>query len=179
MNHFYKDIQGWFDFENVYRRAVEDNQDGALFIEIGSWKGKSTVFMAVEILNSKKKIRLDCIDAWSDKVDLAIKAYELDTEEAFERFKVNTSQFDFINYHRLTSVEASKLYEPESADFIYIDGSHGYDNVKQDIKVWYPIVKSGGVLAGHDAKHIDVKRALEDSTIRYGTTINTWVHHKE
>lgn len=35
-------------------------------------------------------------------------------------------------------------------DFVYIDASHDYDSVVADIQVWWPKVKPGGILGGHD-----------------------------
>ena len=35
-------------------------------------------------------------------------------------------------------------------DFIYIDGAHDYDSVKQDIELALPLLKPRGILAGHD-----------------------------
>jgi predicted O-methyltransferase YrrM len=37
-----------------------------------------------------------------------------------------------------------------SADLIYIDGDHRYDGVRNDIRVWLPRVRHGGILAFHD-----------------------------
>ncbi len=51
---------------------------------------------------------------------------------------------------RTTSVEASKRFINESLDVVYIDGCHKYESVKKDISVWYPKVKTGGILCGHD-----------------------------
>lgn len=42
------------------------------------------------------------------------------------------------------------LFEDESLDFIYIDGNHKYDYVVEDINLWYPKVKRGGLVMGHD-----------------------------
>lgn len=58
MEHFYNNIQGWFDFENIYRKIVYNSPIDNIshFVEIGSWLGKSSSFMAVEILNSKKSV---------------------------------------------------------------------------------------------------------------------------
>lgn len=42
------------------------------------------------------------------------------------------------------------LFDNESLDFIYIDGNHEYDYVKEDLKLWFPKVKKGGLVAGHD-----------------------------
>lgn len=39
---------------------------------------------------------------------------------------------------------------PDHLDFIYIDGNHTYEAVKKDIELYYPKVKKGGVIGGHD-----------------------------
>lgn len=60
---------------------------------------------------------------------------------------------DFGNrYLRMTSIQASEYFEDESLDFVYIDAIHDYEHVKEDIKVWLPKVKKGGVLCGDDYK---------------------------
>ena len=50
----------------------------------------------------------------------------------------------------MTSEEASKHFENESLDFVFIDGLHDYESVKNDISYWYPKVKVGGIISGHD-----------------------------
>lgn len=42
------------------------------------------------------------------------------------------------------------IFEDESLDFVYIDGNHAYDYVKQDLEKWWPKVKPGGLVMGHD-----------------------------
>ena len=39
---------------------------------------------------------------------------------------------------------------PNNLDFVYIDGNHAYEFVKKDIHLYYPKVRSGGVIGGHD-----------------------------
>ena len=51
---------------------------------------------------------------------------------------------------RATSAEAAKTIPDASLDFVYLDARHDYASVKEDIGLWYPKVKPGGVLAGHD-----------------------------
>ena len=51
---------------------------------------------------------------------------------------------------RATSEAAADMFDRESLDFVYIDANHAYDFVVEDIKLWYPKVKSGGYLCGHD-----------------------------
>ena len=45
---------------------------------------------------------------------------------------------------------AANLFPDRSLDFVYIDANHTYEAVLDDIALWYPKVKSGGILAGHD-----------------------------
>ncbi|MEM4258240.1 MAG: class I SAM-dependent methyltransferase [Candidatus Thermoplasmatota archaeon] len=51
---------------------------------------------------------------------------------------------------------------PENLDFVYIDGNHLYDYVLKDLELYYPKVKPGGVLCGHDFNHPDVARAVAE-----------------
>jgi len=68
-----------------------------------------------------------------------------------------------------TSEIASKLFADEFFDFVYIDGNHNYESVKQDMSIWLPKVKKGGVLGGHDfdsrgVTRQDVTEAVKDFT---------------
>jgi hypothetical protein len=56
---------------------------------------------------------------------------------------------------RASSEIASNMFQDESLDFVYIDANHAYDFVKQDIELWYPKVKKGGYLWGHDYIDLD------------------------
>ena len=53
----------------------------------------------------------------------------------------------------------------DSLDFVYIDAGHTYDEVMEDMNVWWPKTKSGGVFGGHDYGTVngaEVKRAVDD-----------------
>jgi len=54
---------------------------------------------------------------------------------------------------RKTSADASKDFEDESLDFIYIDGNHGLKYVIEDLWNWSPKIRKGGIIAGHDWGH--------------------------
>ena len=63
------------------------------------------------------------------------------------------------------TASAARLFEDESLDFIYQDASHSYNGVKRDIDAWYPKLKKGGILAGHDYDNPDfpgVNRAIDE-----------------
>ena len=52
--------------------------------------------------------------------------------------------------HKGRSSDVCKNFEDEYFDFIYIDADHSFDAVLNDLKNWYPKVKKGGVISGHD-----------------------------
>jgi methyltransferase family protein len=70
---------------------------------------------------------------------------------------------------RTTSVEAAARVQRASADFVYIDALHDYDSALEDVTHWYPKIRPGGIIAGHD--YVDgefpdgvfgVKRAVDE-----------------
>ena len=46
--------------------------------------------------------------------------------------------------------EAASLFENGSLDFVFLDADHSFESVWQDLRVWYPKIRIGGILAGHD-----------------------------
>ena len=132
---------------------VNQHEDGAHFVEIGTFLGRSLSYLAVEIINSGKNIRLDAVDTWEGS---PLEPFQQEQNEVIDKtlyddFLKNIEPVkDYINVVKSDSVEASKLYEDESLDFIFIDASHHYEFVKADIQAWYPKLKKGGYIGGHD-----------------------------
>jgi len=158
MKHFYENIQGWFGFPNLYTEMVNNITDGGHIVEVGAWKGRSTAYLAVEIINSGKNIKLDVVDIWTGTEDfLTSDAFTTDAEfmqynkNIFELFKKNVAPvLHIVNPIQLPSVKASELYSDKSLDFVLIDASHEYEDVKKDILAWLPKLKDDGVIAGDD-----------------------------
>jgi SAM-dependent methyltransferase len=151
MEHFYHNIgEDWFSFPNLYKKMVDSFSDGSHFVEVGSWKGRSSSFMAVEILNSGKNIKFDCVDTWEGSIEH--QEYDVITDKKlFDVFKENIKPVNhIINPIQKSSLEAVNLYEDESLDFVFIDASHEYEDVRNDILAWLPKVKEGGFFGGHD-----------------------------
>jgi hypothetical protein len=79
---------------------------------------------------------------------------------------------------RATSVDGTRHFKDGSLDFVYIDADHRYKYIKEDLVVWHPKVKSGGIFAGHDYLNIkvphvvDVKRAVDEFVEEKGLDLN-------
>ena len=177
MEHFYEKINGWFDFPKLYRHAVETSLNDAHFVEVGSWLGKSSSFLAVEICNSGKNIKLDCIDTWKGSDEESHKkTTEIINNTLYESFLLNIHPVKhIINPIRNTSKQASYLYKDNSLDFVFLDASHDYESVKEDLNAWYPKLKPGCYFSGHDFCKITwpgvVKAVNEFATINQINTI--------
>ena len=155
INHFYASIPGWFYFQDLYENIAASAKEGDHYVEVGAWKGRSTAFLATEIANSGKRIQFDVIDTWEgSKEHLAGGAYEdqdVINGTLFETFKNNMRPVEgYYNPIRTTSLEAAKQYQDNSLDFVLLDASHSYEDVREDIIAWLPKVKVGGILAGDD-----------------------------
>jgi predicted O-methyltransferase YrrM len=201
MEHFYQDIQGYFDgaFLDIYREAVEraPNHQPSTFVEIGSWKGRSAAFMAVEIVNSGKPISLYCVDVWAGKATWSERhqrdrgigacvatalANDPDIEVIYEIFCNNVAAFPFVFPVRKSSRQASFAFDDKTLDFVMIDASHDYEDVYDDIVAWTPKLRPGGMLAGDDYSWPGVWRAVGEvighrNVVRRGNapTNSLWV----
>ena len=184
MEHFYKDVEGFFNFEELYTKMVNWGQDGFHFLEVGSWKGKSAAFMCVEIINSGKNIKFDCVDTFKGSLDEELHQNDPDVVDnnLFEKFIINMKPVDdHYNVIVGSSVEVSKQYVDGSLDFVNIDGAHNYDAVKEDIESWLPKVKKGGYLGGDDFHHPPLRQAVYDSLPhdKIQQVGNCWLYYKE
>lgn len=143
--HFGED---WFTYPELYREMVKRFPSDSKFVEIGSWKGKSSAFMSVEIANSGKKIDFYCVDTFEGSAE---HQNNPELSHLYNIFKDNMKPVEgYYQDMKMTSMEAVQKFENESIDFVFIDGSHEYEDIKDDIISWLPKVKRGGVLAGHD-----------------------------
>lgn len=76
---------------------------------------------------------------------------EVNFQTWFEEAKRRLAPFGHrAQFHRMFSVEGSKLFADESLDFVYIDGNHSFEAVTEDILHWFPKVRPGGLVSGHD-----------------------------
>lgn len=185
MEHFYNNIQGWFTFPKLYSRMVETAVDGASFVEVGAWKGCSTAYMAVEIINSGKRINFDVVDTWKGSAAHGITTQQQE-EELYREFLQNTMDVRHVlRPIRATSLQASRLYEDGSLDFVFIDAEHTYADVLVDINSWFPKIKEGGFIGGHDYGHpwIEVQDAVDVFFKNIGKPFEvseySWLYHKK
>lgn len=132
--------------------------------EIGVYQGR----MSAELLKARPDLTLYMIDSWTpivspDTDERIKKTYH---DEYIENMSVAVkavSEFgDRAIVIRIKS-EIAYTFIMGKFDFIFIDGSHLYDDVKTDILLWSKLVKPGGILCGHDyGSWPGVKQAVDE-----------------
>eukprot|EP00550_Attheya_septentrionalis_P004867 CAMPEP_0198298338 /NCGR_PEP_ID=MMETSP1449-20131203/40604_1 /TAXON_ID=420275 /ORGANISM="Attheya septentrionalis, Strain CCMP2084" /LENGTH=252 /DNA_ID=CAMNT_0043999585 /DNA_START=28 /DNA_END=783 /DNA_ORIENTATION=- len=100
---------------------------------------------------SCKSFRL--IDLWQEQENYidGSNANNVQQDQRFEGAKSMLAQWkDKTTFLRMLSTEAAKTIPAQSLDYIYIDARHDYCGVKEDMEAYYPKLRPGGIMAGHD-----------------------------
>lgn len=171
-------VLGWFDFQDVYRTVVRSLSSTApsVLVEVGSFLGKSTCYLAETVLASGKPARIDAVDTWELEVtgpdgmrDPSYVGAELPwVGDGLVEFSKNVSCRGLsrpVRPVRASSLDAADLHEPCSVDFVFLDALHDFEAVWEDLRAWWPKVRVGGFIGGHDYStsgepYPDVKEAV-------------------
>ena len=111
------------------------NKEIKNILEIGTWKGYSS------------RVWLDFFEP--DKFMTMEKDEEVIVEEWIGK-KGCDSLYLKCDSHNEESLTKAKTFFHSEIDFLFIDGDHGYEGVKQDWEMYRPLVKPGGVIVLHD-----------------------------
>lgn len=167
-------IEGWMsdpELEWLAKQAAEHD----LIVEIGSYRGRSTRALGdnargfVVTIDDFYGPRDEPVDEFTKKENY--KAFITNMSDLLKKHKVQVVK---IPYEKIDSIPFLRVLHP---DFVFIDGSHEYLDVKRDINYWKPKMKSGGLLSGHDSSHPPVVQAVSEllgpMTLVPGTSI--WI----
>ena len=176
MEHFYQNINGWFDFTDLYSMFVDRMTDGSRMVEIGVWKGKSISYLGVLIKNSNKNIKIYGVDTWSK---LETENYHTDQyfkDDALYKEFLKTIEpiSDIVVPCRGKSSDISETFPDKYFDVVFIDACHDYECINDDIIKWLPKVKQNGIISGHDISFSGVSRAVNQHFKQINIKGNSW-----
>lgn len=158
--HFKQDDMGSFAERGYLFQLASDLPAGAQVVEVGSWMGASTCFIAGGLKGEGAKIfAVDNFQglstcgedaAWYDR-----HFRQLGANSTLEIFRANFAALGFTPRSEPVISDSLAAAQKLAAvrgriDFVFIDGDHSYAACRADIAAWTPYVKRGGVIAFHD-----------------------------
>ncbi|MEW6295837.1 MAG: class I SAM-dependent methyltransferase [Candidatus Diapherotrites archaeon] len=142
-------IDGWLsdiEGEFLYNKAKVCTGKGVI-VEIGSWKGKSTVWLGFGS-NQGTKTKVYAIDPHNAGADLDVYG-KVNTLSEFnkniQKAKLNGIVIPIVK----ESMEAVKGWN-KPIELLFVDGSHKYEFAKKDFLSWSKHLIEGGTIAFHD-----------------------------
>ena len=160
------DIQGLIspgeaDLLQKFAREQQDKFKSDL-LEIGSWKGRSSVVIASVL---KEDHRLWMIDHFRGKPSYKTKFKRRGEPWAYPEVLENVIKHKIQNnviVLPLSSQLAANIGLNEKFCFIFIDGNHTYEGVSRDWQLWSPHLEIGGVCLFHDCHYPPIQKFLEE-----------------
>lgn len=146
-----KDIEGLLvpGQERAFMSLASCLKNGSTIVEIGSFKGKSTACLA---LGSGDQTKIYAIDTFSgNNIDFS-EGVQFVGSGYLDEFKQNLKGAGVLDKVEVLQGYSNKIGRrwSKKIDFLFIDGSHIYKDVKSDFELFYPWVKPGGIVAFHD-----------------------------
>lgn len=146
--------------------SIQDKLDVHLMIHLINERGfKSAVEVGVAGGNLTKRALQLCldldvyyaVDPWKIYIESyhrpphAKERIQEHWDSLYERLLVIAKEFEpRLEVMRMTSVEASKIFDDYQLDIVYIDAVHDLENIVNDIYFWLPKIRNGGIISGHD-----------------------------
>lgn len=116
-------------------------------VEVGTLFGAH----ATDILKTWKG-HLHCVDPWQNQPESVYfdGANKHDMNSVFAQVCASLGRNPKCTLLRMMSLNAVGMFDDGELDFVYLDGNHGLDHIRADIAAWWPKVKIGGLVCGHD-----------------------------
>ncbi len=146
--------------------------------EVGVWRG----YLSSRLLAMRSDLRLSMLDIWETPLDgnrsggmreqRTHQAVYWDTQEAWRGTEFAGDRRELLyfqnrkNYRRKQPMTIDrKPIERHSQDMVFLDSIHSFEHVTQEFADWWPKVKPGGYIGGHDVDspyHFHVTQAVSE-----------------
>jgi hypothetical protein len=137
-------------------------------VEIGSWKGRSTIALGLGV-KARGNGSVAAIDPHTGSRELIEIYGPVDTYGSFLSNIERAGVADVVVPIRKTSHHARMTVEEKSVHVLFVDGSHEYEDVRQDIDDWVTALADGARVSFNDPSACGVYRALRERVLSFGS----------
>lgn len=161
-------VEGFLKFDEGYYLYSLAKRSKLPIVEIGSYKGKSTICLA---LGSKagNRCKVYAIDHHRGSPEFynsgIFGKQEIWSYDDFIQNLKNFKILDVVEPVLSTSEDAIANWI-KTIGLLWVDGSHYYEYVKRDFLLWEPYVAAGGVIAFHDSHWDGPKRVIKEFFVK-------------
>ena len=159
-------VEGWHSEAPIFEKFITEHRPQHI-IEVGTWLGASAIHMAKVCRELNLDTKITCVDTWLGSLEMVGDdnlMYKNGYPQVYYQFLSNIVHEGLQNVITplpATSAIAAKHLSKKgvTADLIYIDASHEYEDVLADLKAYYPLANK--VLFGDDLNWEGVKQAID------------------
>lgn len=179
-----EDRQRGARWDAIIERLHQHCPEPKLGAEIGVWEARTTK----HLLREFPGLTMYMVDPWPDKWPEDSRYWQsgdatprMDAKYIRTRYQAALRDTEFAADRRivlrLMSVDAAPAVPDRTLDFVFLDGEHSKEAVSEDLDAWWPKVRNGGIVCGHDWEHPEfpvfgVREAIEAFVGRLGQDIS-------
>lgn len=158
MANKYMNVAGWTDagMFDVYDEILKLIPDGGIFVEVGCWKGRSSIYLLERLHELKKNISIWFVDTFTGceygkggQIGKSLDEFESNIVAA--GFPKNTNWKAVA----MDSIEASTMFEKVFA--VFLDGNHESTYVRNELLAWKDKCE---IVSGHDYLDPPIRRIV-------------------
>ena len=165
-------IDGWMEEKELVWLAREAALHTDI-VEIGCWMGRSTRALADHAAGT-----IWAVDTWNGSEEHQSALVDKHPDWLYQQFCANLqdriASLKVVPI-RMESIKAASLLGKNSFDMVFIDASHDFEAVSADIQAWKPLIRSGGIICGHDRGYGPVAQAVATYVGEVGGDTDIWV----
>lgn len=137
----------------LYDFLAQEFTNNDVFVEVGGLLGKSATYMARKTIELRKDNTIILVDnLYGVEGDITMYTSIGQAKQAHALYTNFVATGVEKRCHLLTmpSPQAAHIFPDNFLGAVFIDGDHDYGPAKADITAWWPKIRPGGYLCGHD-----------------------------
>lgn len=171
-------IPGYLSEEDisVIHNLAKELPSNGIFVEVGSFLGKSAVEWAKSLKHLNKNYKIIAVDSFNSRIDILhnlLKEAEFDIPEGnshIEMFRHYTQ--NYLNIKPLEAFFNQNFVFDQTVAGVFEDSDHSQRALSFALPYWWERIMPGGILSGHDYTMRDVQVSVDSFALLNDLTVH-------